>query len=499
MINQNYYITLDGQLADLAAGQSITLQRYNPIFDFETVRGSKVLDFTLPFSAVNDRIFGYFGEHQTSYQNKKYVCEKYVDAVLIEKGYVELADVTEAGYVVFFTQNLGEIFGDYQHTTLNKIDFGKLPLIFKADFDPLVDAFAMPIVLNKAFYGVNVKAGFNGIVNEYTSTTSTSSVAVANGGYTADCPKVPMFSLKWLFEKIAILCDFKFGGGFFESEWFQYALLENTFSLDGSTEINCQNHLPEWSIPTFLKELKKMFNLALCFDSTNRTLVIRFADEVMQQATRLNFTEKIVPSANRKPEFFNRLEFDWELDKDDNLMKIPPISFEKYASTASSTSTGSATAATAATVHRGNFFTIKTGFSTRMTDDVSGLAIAEQVGVSPLFNQLSAKSSPKILLWNGMINGKPIATNARGGFRLALHGADGLVANCYNEYEKWRSKTASRSVQANLTAADLAELDFHRNACNEVAIHIHGKDYYIESLRVNLPLVGYTTMDLWER
>jgi hypothetical protein len=371
MMNQNYYITLDGQLADLAAGQSITLQRYNPIFDFETVRGSKVLDFTLPFSAVNDRIFGYFGEHQTSYQNKKYLCEKYVDAVLIEKGYVELADVTEEGYVVFFTQNLGEIFGDYQHTTLNKIDFGKLPLIFKADFDPLVDAFAMPSVLNKAFYGVNVKAGFNGVVNEYVA-----------GGYTADCPKVPMFSIKWLFEKIADLCDFKFGGGFFESEWFQYALLENTFSLDGSTEINCQNHLPEWSIPTFLKELKKLFNLALCFDSTSGTLVIRFSDEVMQQATKLNYTEKVVPSASRKPEFFNRLEFDWELDKDDNLMKIPPVEFEKYASTTSTTANG-------------NFFSVKTGFSSRKTDSVTGLAVAEQVGISSLFNQLSAKRDRK--------------------------------------------------------------------------------------------------------
>ncbi len=96
----------------MPAGQSVTLEKYNPIFDFNEIRGAKVMDFTVPFSPVTDRLFNWYGLHQTSYEGNRLYCEKYADGLLIEKGFVELLDVREEGYVLFFSQNLGEFWGD---------------------------------------------------------------------------------------------------------------------------------------------------------------------------------------------------------------------------------------------------------------------------------------------------------------------------------------------------------------------------------------------------
>lgn len=468
----DYYLKLDGQQVDMSPGQSVTLERYNAIFDFDTIRGGKVLDFTLPFSQKNDALFNWFSYHQSMYLKKKYYCEKYSEGILFEKGFVELLEVTEAGYQVYFTQNLGDFFGDYQNTHLDLIDFGSEPVNLKVDYAYETDRVAYPSVKNRAFFGDNVKAGFNGIVNE-----------VVGGSYTAGSPKVPFVSLKYVFERIGVLCNVRFSGEFFQSEWYKRGLIDNTFALDGATVVHYRNHLPKLTIPEFLKELGKLLNITIYIDTVSRVIRLSFREERMKQETHMNLTSKVLPSRVRKPATATRLELDWELDSADNLMKVVPFDFSKYQSTGESDV----------------FFSLKTKFSTRLKDEASGLAICEQIGISSEFNQQGNNFSPKLLLWNGVVNGIPVATNEFGDYRLAWHGPRNIVTSNWSYYEAWRKTAAMRIVAARLNAADLATLDFHRTGGESSLVHIQGRDYYIDNIRINLPISNYATLELWEK
>lgn len=468
----SYYIKLDGQVMDMLPGQSVTLERYNPIFDFETIRGAKVLDFTLPFSPKNDAFFNFAGLHQSRLDVKKFYCEKYAEGILFERGYVELLDVTDSGYQVFFTQNLGNFFGDYQNTLMNLIDFGSENINLQVDFDYLTDSVAFPSIINRSFFADNVKAGFNGIVNE-----------VSGGNFVVASPKVPMLSLKTVFDKISGLCNVTFSGNFFLTEWYQRGLLDNTFALDGATTILLQNHLPRLTIPDFLKEFAKLLNVAIYIDPVARIVRMKMRDEQMQQATRIDLTGKVTPGNSRTPLRTKRLELDWELDGDDNLMKTVAADFLKYQTAG----------------NQDEFFTIKSRFSTRLKDATTGLAICEQVGISSEFKQQGNSFTPKLLLWNGVVNGVPTATNEFGNYRLAWHGAKNLVSSNFSFLEQWRERTSARPVTARLSPADLAMLDYHRSGGDDSIVHVHGRDYYIESIRVNLPISGQSSLELWEK
>ena len=54
----------EGQQIDLSK-ENFTLERYNPLMDFGVVRGARVLNFTLPATDRNSRIFGYINNPQT--------------------------------------------------------------------------------------------------------------------------------------------------------------------------------------------------------------------------------------------------------------------------------------------------------------------------------------------------------------------------------------------------------------------------------------------------
>ncbi|MFD1143449.1 hypothetical protein ACFQ4C_20150 [Larkinella insperata] len=121
-------IRIEGYSVDLKPGTQITLEKYNPMLDFATVQGSRVNSFTLPDTPLNRRILGYFYDPQVGYTNRRYYCEKYVDSQVIEQGYVKIQQSAAGETTLYFTQNLGEIFGDLQGLALSEIGFGQLAL-----------------------------------------------------------------------------------------------------------------------------------------------------------------------------------------------------------------------------------------------------------------------------------------------------------------------------------------------------------------------------------
>ncbi|TDB63317.1 hypothetical protein [Arundinibacter roseus] len=464
-------IRINGHRLDLNPQQTIVLERYNPIFDFDVVRGSKVLDFMVPFSTVNDRIFGYARLPQVRFTNEVFFCEKYEGSELLERGYVYLLGVSETGYSISYSQNLGEIFGDYQRTPLNQIDLGEesIPEEFTASANHLTDAYCLPVISNPAFYGTTLPPDFAGTINTYET-----------GSYLANTPKVPMLFLRWVFKQIEILCNFKIKGQFVDDPVMQRLILVNTFSLDSATVINYSNHLPELTIPDLLKELRKLFNLALFFDVRNRILTIQYVDNLIQQEPILDWSRKFAPVATRAPESARRLELDWEVDSNDGRMKVRPEDFQLYQSAGDSA-----------------LFAIKSKFSTLDPDPISGRPTMEQPGISPINNQMNNKFAPRLLFWKGVIEGEPTAGNAEGEYRLAWHGSSNLATTFWSEYESFRARTDRRLLYGDLTSSDVARIDLHRTAGEPMKVYIQGRNYLIGAQRIGLPLRGLSEVELW--
>lgn len=466
-------IKIDNVFADLTPGQNIKLSRWNSVFEFETVRGSIVNDFTLPFTPVNDKIFGWYRNANMSFPNKQYLCEKIADGFVIERGFIELVDVTDREYVVTFTQNLSEVFGEYQNVLLNKIDFGFEAIgTLHIAANHLTDKFCLPTVANAQFYGTNTQAGYNGKMNDWT------------GGTLNANARVPMLFLRFVFEKIAEICDFTFTGEFFESEVFKRGVVIDTYSLDDATEIRYSNHLPELTISEFLIGLRKAFNLGIFFDVNSRIMRVRFCKDLLNKPAKMDFTKKVSPLAGRTPERNNRLRLDWDLDGGDNVMKrVPlPVGFDPYIG---------------ADVQRGFVREIKTRLSTIHVE--AGLATIEQAGASIRFNQAGQKFGFRIGLWGGVVSGVPVVTNVLGSDRIAWDGSNNLRTTYWAEFEALIANTSVRPVQANLNAMDLWRLDWHSNPDAEHSLFIRNREYYVASLEVLLPLQGLAQMILWER
>lgn len=465
-----FKLTIDGIVAVISQGKNYLLQRYNPMLDFETVQGAKMLDFTLPWCDVNNKIFSNYGHPQVRYSFKKYYAELSFDGRIIERGYVQLRSVSKDGFVVFYTQNLGEVFGDYQKTTLNLLPFGSevIPGTLVANPDHLTAKFCFPKIDNSAFYGTNGGSiSYSGFVNNY-----------ASGVYTAG-PKVPMLFLRYVLEKIGEICGLKIKGSFMTDARMQRLILYNTFSLDGATNITYANHLPEMTIPDFLKELRKLFNLALFFDTSRRILTIEFVDELLSREVVVDWSKKFPRLMSKSPVLDNRIELDCELDSNDALLKPLPTFFDKYSS---------------AVVNDGELlFPIKTRFSTLLLG--GGLPKTQQVGISNQFNQGSNKFAPRLLFWEGLVSGVPQASNSYSG--VSLNNAS-LAANFYLKYEKFRRNTHATTTTANLTAADISVIDGHRkNVDGILAVHAQGNNYLIGDQQIQLPN-NKVILDLWK-
>lgn len=463
-----YEITIDNDKADIMPGEAVVLERYNPLFDFETIQGSRVNDFTLPFSPKNDRIFGFLSLPQTRFTKKNYYCEKKADGLVVERGFVDIYDLSEEGYVCTFTQNLSEFWGDYQNILLNKLPLGgeAIPVAPVKAANHLTDTYCWPTVLNAQFYGTEVQAGYNGKMNEWVG-----SVLNAHA-------RVPMLFVRWVFEALSELCDFTYTGNFFDSDEFKRGVVFNTFSIDDATTIEYANHLPELTVIDWFIQLRKLYNLRVGVNVQTRVVQMDFADPFYARSAKLDWTTKAKPNKSRSILRANRLQLDWELDGGDEFMKVIPDDF-LYCQTPGT----------------GSFFPVVTKFSSCLKDAATGFAKISQQGVTPRFGQGNQKFAPRLLLWNG--NG--VATNEYGTTRLAWHGANNLVDKFWKNFQAFLLNTVKKTMSINLNAGDIAAINWHETSAAENVTYVKGKEYIIANLKVILPLEGVAEIEVWER
>ncbi|GAB3886128.1 hypothetical protein [Spirosoma agri] len=451
-------IRIDGESADLTPATQLTLERFNPLLSFDSIQGSRVYGFNLPDTPTNRRLLGYFYQPQVGYQSRKYRCEKYKHGQLIEQGVVMIHEVNSSGFSLFFTQNLGEIFGDSQNVLLSQLDLGTdpVPVAPVATANHLTDRYCFPTIQNGGFYGNQTITGFNGLMNEYTS-----------GTYNIRA-QVPMPFLRWVFNQFSALTGWSFSGQFWQDPDLARLIVYNLFSLDGQTVINANNHLPNLTVPHLLIDLRKLFNLYLEFDVRRKICTMDFADDVLDSGDVVDWTEKAHPDHTKAPELNNRLELSYALDSNDALMKPIPAQLDKYTTQETTLNEG------------GNLVPIQSRVSTLATDPVTGRATTQQPGISPSNKDSKSDSTPKFLFWNGFVGGEPRATSAHGNRSLAWHGVNNLAEKGYNQFEAFKGDTFSVTKLVYLTPADLAFFSFRKK------VHIKGVNYVVGQMKAVL-------------
>lgn len=398
-------ILIEGVPLDLFPDTSFTLERYNPVFDFGTVQGSKVYRFTVPFSPINNRIFQYAQDPQSVADPKVYYTEKIADGDMIERGYTYIENVTVSGYEISFGSNFGDFFGDNQDVTLDLIPFGSELLPESKSEMPaeLIQdgqlVYCLPTILNSQYYGTNIVEGFNGKVNEY-----------VDGEYLNSSPIVPMFSLHWVLRKLGEICDFRVEGEFMDDPAAKRLVLYKTFELNGES-MDYRNHMPsDLTVRTLFLSLKlPPFGVTSFFDVTRRVITLKYTDGLLSRPTLMDLTTKTLPPLLPGSMLDRRIELDWELDSDDGLMKTVPAQMEKY---------------TSPVYGKETLFALKGKFSTLLMDPASGLPITEQNGITAITGQMEKKFKPRLLYWHGVTDGVPLAKNEYVDQRLSFHGAN---------------------------------------------------------------------------
>lgn len=451
-----YEIRVEGKAIDLFPDQVVEFSRRSGLFNPNIIEGNGTLPFQVKVTDRNKRIFGYSHLQQIGWRNRTFYAEKYAFGSIIERGYVKVQQADDQKIQCYFTQNLSEVFGEYQKTLLNKLPLGGeiLPGTFVANANHLIDKYCLPQVQNTAFYGTNSQGGYNGIINEHDG--------VNYGGST----KVPMLFNKYFLERITQLCGISFLGDFMNNADYQRLIIHNTHSLDNATSIEYANHLPEMSVEQYFVELKKLFNLLMKFDIHAKTLKIDSIDGVLKKPCILDWSNKVSPIRNKAPEPSQGIELEFGLNGSDGLTKVPNPDFDKYR-----------TALLAG--QEISYQTIKSAWSS-LTSTASGLPKMEMAGISSNFNQQANKFSPQFLFWTGLNAGKPSALNNFGNSKIAFYGANNLQQNCWQSYENWKAKTFACSADAYLTAADVVTFD------SSEKVHINGVNYYVDELKLQL-------------
>ncbi|GAB3803516.1 hypothetical protein GCM10028819_33550 [Spirosoma humi] len=449
-------IRINGESADLVSATTLTLERYNPLFDFAELQGSRVYGFDLPITPTNRKLFGYFDQAPIGYTNRKYRCEKYLFSQLIEEGFVMIQEVKDDVFSLYYTQDLGEIFGDAQKLSLAQLNLATDAIAPVASANHLTDRYCFPTIENDQFYGNQAVDGFTGLVNQYVS-----------GAYLTNA-RVPMPFLKWVFSQFGQLTGWSFAGSFWQDPDLARLILYNLFSLDGLTAINSNNHLPNLSLPQLVMDLRRLFNLYIEFDVRRNICIMDFGDDILASNDVVDWTDKARPENPKVPELSNRLELGFELDNNDGLLKPVPADLDIYTTAETPLNEG------------GSVVPIKSRVSTLLTNPVTGLAMTQQPGISPNNKDNKNDSTPKLLFWNGVLNGVPTATNAQGARRLAWHGTNNLVDAEYRRFEAFKDDTFSLTKMVYLTPSDLALFSFRKK------VHIKGVNYLVGSVKASL-------------
>lgn len=457
-------LKINNQVVDIAPNSTVQMSLVSPYLLYDSIPSSTIKPPTLPLSPNNQRVLKFFHEPTSDYTMPECLWALSYNGELMREGFYRLNDGSEKEAKIngTFTEKLDEFFGEFQDKLLTEIGFGNLTLPVSLTAAPVTDlgmpAYCFPTILNPDYYGTSATA-YTGKMNDHNGS-----------GFVANSPLVPHFFAKYIFAKIAALTGTTITGTFLSSATWQNLLLNHSRALDGATTFAINQYLPELKIVDFFLELRKLPNLAFKFNTIDKVLTIDFWQEKLQTPTAIDWSSKAVEGETKIIEQNTRIQLSYELDGGDALMKDKPLAVADYVTPQfiGQTYTGIAP--------------VKSKFSTLLVDAGTGLPTMKQVGITSINNQLTAKCSPRLLFWNGIIGGKPVALPTLNGNSLYWNGADGLKAKNWSVIEAMRSQQFYLKKKLYFNEMDLANLDFTKK------VHINGMDYLVAQVDVTLPI-----------
>lgn len=436
-----------GQTVELPQGFKLDLRKGNTFFEREELTPDFSNDFSLPFSIRNDLILGEYRNPLVISQPKKFYCEQLVNTHLLARGYAIPFEAVDS-YTLGFTTSIADTFGVTRSKSLRELDFGTIPL---PTYNTTIantyqdGGFVFPLIDNTEFY-TNAPETFTGFVNDYVS-----------GAYTTGT-KVPMFFVWNILNRIAEMVGFLFEHNIPETNsWILY----NTQSLDGKSAITIQDHLPDISVAQFILQFAKMTNSAISIDVPNRILKFKTRKSILNAETTLDWSAKSSPIKGKTPIRVSGIELVQTLDSDDSTAKITENIFKNYQR------------AGVPTDELGNLASYQLLFSSLLMKN--GLPFTRQAGVTD--GQADKKFAPRLLKWNGVQAGVPLATSEPFDF----NSVNGIFNTYYQEDEKFQMNTfRTPNVNLYLNETDLTEWTPDKK------VHINGVNYIFEE--INCPL-----------
>lgn len=458
-------LKINGQTVDVSTEISPTLDLINPHLLYDMIPESNIKLPNLPFSPRNQKVFGYWEEPQTGGNVPEFLFEYVFGGELIHEGVFSLKEASQKnGYVGDTKEEFSRFFGDYQATLLTEIkEFGTLPLavVNGVHSNSGTEAYCLPTIVNTAYYGdKGASIGYTNKVNDY-----------VDGAYLlTNTPRVPFMFVKWILLKIAEITQTTITGSFLEHPDWSKLVLFNLRALDGANVVTVTQHLPELTVETFLLELRKLPNLKFSIDPVNKVFKIDFWEDDLVLPAITDWSDKGLIGEVKVPEPNPRLQLGYKLDAADALAKDKPAELADYVTPEYSNQyyTGIAK--------------VTSEFSITLVNEATGLAEVRQEGVTSQFEQLTKKVSPKLLFWNGIVDGYPRALPTINGTSLYWNGTDGLRAKHWSVLESMRAGQFYLKKEILLNEVDLAKLDFTRK------VFLNGVEYLVAQLSGELPI-----------
>lgn len=451
-------IRINGQEVLTASKVGVKYTLTNPHLLYDSIPSAQAEIPTFPAARQNNGIFDYYHEPQAGNYLPELLYQHFHNGDLIREGYFLLTEASEqTGYKGAYSDRLGLFFGDYQNKNLREIDFGTVtPPLPLAPVTPITgeSAYCYPTVINDFYFGPNAATvSYSGRMNNYVT-----------GAYTTG-PKVPMFFATWILKKIAAITGVTITGSFFTHPVWSKLILFNTTEAEAAT-VSVANHLPALSLTEFILELRKIANLKFVFNSVARTLTIDFWEDCLRMPTDIDWTGKATIGENKTPEANTRLGIYMQMDGNDGLIKDKPALLADYISPE-------------VAGNRNGIAPVNMKFSTLLTDQATGLPTCRQEGITSQFAQQAKTFTPRLLFWNGLTAGLPLATNTLGGTLLT---PSGLAATSWKETIALRKRMFYLTKKFILNEADLAKLDFSKK------FHCEGVDYIVAQVNASVPI-----------
>lgn len=301
---------------------------------------------------------------------------------------------------------------------------------------PAYDHFVFPTLEAPGFYEEK-NPDFEGLLNVYNGRTYTFNDPNTPEGERNKYALVPMFFLKFIFQRIEEISGYKITGDFLEDEEIGNLIFFNSFALDKdggypfpfnsfNPVIEYENHFPEMTVNELLEEIQ-MFCVYPKFDYERKTLSLNYRRNVFLSNSYEDISSRATISKEMVEKRKNiRLGFA-------DGSGIKSIKIGDYQSTEEI---------------KFNLITLAQG---------ENYPIYFEKGNSEMFGLGTENEYPPTLLfWRGLIDGQPVAESAAnyGAYALDWRSPQGLYESFWKEFVNFRlrAKKAEARILFNLNS-----------------------------------------------